>query len=49
MSLSIQDILASGADVAIIIFAYFLWKVERRLFVVETQIKQLCVLGEQDE
>ena len=38
---TIQDLLASGADVAIVAFAYFLWKIDRRLLVVENQIKSL--------
>jgi len=36
---SLQDLLSGGADVAIILFAYFLWKVDRRLLIVEEQIK----------
>ena len=38
---TIQDLLASGADVAIVAFAYFLWKIDRRLLVVENQMKNL--------
>lgn len=45
----LQEFLASGADVAIIVFLYFLWKIDRRLLVVEMQIKTLCVPKEDDE
>ena len=38
---TIQELLSSGADVAIVAFAYFLWKIDRRLLVVENQIKSL--------
>ena len=36
--LSLKDLLAGGADVAIILFAFFLWKIDRRLLIVEQQI-----------
>ena len=36
--LSIKDLLSGGADVAIILFAFFLWKIDRRLLIVEQQI-----------
>jgi hypothetical protein len=48
MTLSIQEILAGGADVAIILFAWFLFKIERRLFIVETQIKAMCMPEEEE-
>ena len=36
--LSIKDVLSGGADVAIMLFAFFLWKIDRRLLIVEQQI-----------
>jgi len=39
--MSLQDILSGGADVAIIIFAYFIWRLDRRLLTVELNMKTL--------
>jgi len=36
---SLQSLLSSSADVAMVLFAFFLWKVDRRLLIVEQQIK----------
>jgi len=38
---TLQDILSSGADVAMVAFAFFLWKIDRRLLAVELQMKSL--------
>ena len=38
---SIRDILSSSADVVIIGFGYFLWKLDRRMLSVELQLKTL--------
>ena len=38
---SLSGLLSSGADAAIIVFAFFLWKIDRRLLVVEEQMKSL--------
>lgn len=32
---ALQGLLASGADVAVLLFAYFLWRLDRRLLAVE--------------
>jgi len=37
----IQDILSSGADAAMILFAFLLWKMDRRLLTVELQMKSM--------
>lgn len=37
-----KELLASGADAAIIVFAFLLWKLDRRLLMVELQIESLC-------
>jgi len=38
---TLQDILSGGADVAMVAFAFFLWKVDRRLLSVELQMKSM--------
>ncbi len=41
MSDSFFQLLSSGADAAIIVFAFILWKIDRRLLTVELQMKSL--------
>ncbi len=36
--ITLKDVLSGGADVAIMMFAFFLWKIDRRLLIVEQQI-----------
>jgi hypothetical protein len=38
---TIQELLASGADVAIVVFAYVLWRMDRRLLLVEVNLKAI--------
>ena len=38
---SIQEILSSSADVALIIFLYFVWRLDRRILVLEERIKTI--------
>jgi len=40
-SFDIAQFLSSSADLAIIFFAVILWKIDRRLLVVEEQMKSL--------
>lgn len=43
--ISIKDVLSGGADVAIMLFAFFLWKIDRRLLIVEQQIISIFKRG----
>ena len=52
---ALQEFLSSGADVALIVFLYFVWRLDRRILVMEQQIKTLfktsvvCPLRKTDE
>jgi hypothetical protein len=37
--ITFQDILSGGADIAIMIFAYFLWRIDRRVFALELKME----------
>lgn len=36
--ITFSDILSGGADIAIMIFAYFLWRIDRRVFALELKM-----------
>lgn len=41
MSDALIQLLSSGADAAIVFFAVILWRIDRRLLIVEEQMKSL--------
>jgi len=39
--ITLQELLSSSADVALIIFLYFVWRLDRRMVVIEERMKTL--------
>ena len=39
--ITLQELLSSSADVALIIFLYFVWRLDRRILVMEERMKTI--------